>query len=91
MSTRSSILAWRIPWTAEPAGHSPWGRKESASSEQLSTQIPESCKIFSVFLKVYFDFLSDFFINPLILSSMLCSLHLLICYHISSYDLFLVS
>ena len=28
MATHSSILAWRIPWTEEPGGHSPWGRKE---------------------------------------------------------------
>ena len=27
MATHSSILAWRIPWTEEPAGYSPWGRK----------------------------------------------------------------
>ena len=26
MATRSSILAWRIPWTEEPGGlHSSWG------------------------------------------------------------------
>ena len=25
MATHSSILAWRIPWTEEPAGYSPWG------------------------------------------------------------------
>ena len=29
MATHSSILAWRIPWTEEPGGYSPWGRKES--------------------------------------------------------------
>ena len=29
MATRSSILAWRIPWTEEPVGDSPWGYKES--------------------------------------------------------------
>ena len=28
MATRSSILAWRIPWTEEPVGYNPWGRKE---------------------------------------------------------------
>ena len=29
MSTHSSILAWRIPWTEEPGGlYSPWGCKE---------------------------------------------------------------
>ena len=29
MVTHSSILAWRIPWTEEPVGYSPWGRQES--------------------------------------------------------------
>ena len=29
MATHSNILAWRIPWTEEPGGHSPRGRKES--------------------------------------------------------------
>ena len=27
MTTHCSILACRIPWTEEPSGHSPWGRK----------------------------------------------------------------
>ena len=31
-ATHSSILAWRIPWTV----YSPWGRKESDTTEQLS-------------------------------------------------------
>ena len=35
MKTHSSILAWRIPWTEEPGGYSPWGRKESDMTEQL--------------------------------------------------------
>ena len=25
LTTHSSILAWRIPWTEEPGGLSPWG------------------------------------------------------------------
>jgi len=29
MATHCSILAWRIPWTEEPGGYSPWGRRES--------------------------------------------------------------
>ena len=29
MATHSNILAWRIPWTEEPGGHSIRGRKES--------------------------------------------------------------
>ena len=35
MTTCSSILAWRIPWTGEPAGCSPWGRKELDTTERL--------------------------------------------------------
>ena len=37
MATHSSILAWEIPRTEEPAGYSPWGRKESDMTERLST------------------------------------------------------
>ena len=33
-ATHSSILAWRIPWTEEL--YSPWGHKESDTTEQLS-------------------------------------------------------
>ena len=32
MATHSSILAWRIPWTEDP-GYSPWGHKESDTTE----------------------------------------------------------
>ena len=32
-ATHSSILAWRIPWT------SPWGHKESDTTEQLSLSL----------------------------------------------------
>ena len=28
MATCSSILAWKIPWTEESGGYSPWGHKE---------------------------------------------------------------
>ena len=36
MATRSSILAWIIPWTKERAGYSPWGHKESDMAKQLT-------------------------------------------------------
>ena len=36
MAPHSSILAWRIPWTESLAGHSPWGRKESDITEDIS-------------------------------------------------------
>ena len=36
MATHSSTLAWRIPWREEPGRlHSPWGRKESDTTERL--------------------------------------------------------
>ena len=35
MATHSSILAWKIPWTEEPVGYSPWGRKELDTTEPL--------------------------------------------------------
>ena len=31
MATHSSTLAWRIPWTEDLAGYSPWDRKKSVS------------------------------------------------------------
>ena len=44
MATRCSILAWKIPWTDEPGGYSPWGHKDLEMTEQLSahthTHIP---------------------------------------------------
>ena len=37
MATHYSILAWRIPWTEEPARlYSPWGHKQPEMTEQLS-------------------------------------------------------
>ena len=36
MTTHSSILAWRIPWTEEPGRlHRPWGHKELEVTELL--------------------------------------------------------
>ena len=33
MATHSSTLAWRIPWTEELKGYSPWGHKESDTTK----------------------------------------------------------
>ena len=40
MATHSNILASRIPWTQEPAGLQPWGRKESDMIEHTCTTNP---------------------------------------------------
>ena len=31
MATHSSIIAWIIPWTEEPKGHSPWDAKSDST------------------------------------------------------------
>ena len=33
MATQSSILAWKILWTKEPGGYSPWDLKELDTAE----------------------------------------------------------
>ena len=33
MAAHPIILAWRIPWTEEPGGKSPWGQRESDMTE----------------------------------------------------------
>ena len=35
MATHSSILTWKIPWTEELVGYSPWSRKELDTTERL--------------------------------------------------------
>ena len=41
MATRSSILAWRIAWTEEPGGCTPWGRREKDMTEHACTAVQE--------------------------------------------------
>ena len=36
MATHASILAWRIPWTEELGGLSPWGHKKLDMTEWLT-------------------------------------------------------
>ena len=36
MATHSNIFAWEIPLTEEPVGYSPWGLKESDTTEQVN-------------------------------------------------------
>ena len=37
MATFSSTLAWRIPWSEEGVGYSPWGDEESDITEHTHT------------------------------------------------------
>ena len=38
MATHSSILACKIPWTGRLAGYSPWGCKESDTTEHITNR-----------------------------------------------------
>ena len=57
MAAHSSMLAWRTPWTEEP-GYSPWGRKESDTTGQLSVHgynsvITRACGSFLFLMLIY--------------------------------------
>ena len=46
MSTHSSLLAWKMSWTGELAGYSPWGHKESDTTGErtcLLNLLPFGC------------------------------------------------
>ena len=43
MAPHSSTLAWKIPWTEELVGCSPWGHEESDTTEQLHFDFSLSC------------------------------------------------
>ena len=43
MAPQSSTLAWKIPWTEELVGCSPWGHKESDMTERLHFHFSLSC------------------------------------------------
>ena len=54
MATHSRVLAWRVPWTEEPGGlYSPWGRRESDTTEQLSPHWAV-CLPFELYLTITF-------------------------------------
>ena len=47
MTTHSSILAWRLPWTENLVGYSPWHRKESDMTERLRTHAVQAAVMVS--------------------------------------------
>ena len=49
MATHSSILAWRIPHVEDLSGYSPWGHKESDTTERLTFSLFTELLTFSLF------------------------------------------
>ena len=39
MTTHSSILTWRSPWTEDPGGYSPWGFQKLDMTERLTPSL----------------------------------------------------
>ena len=37
IASHSSTFVWEIPWTEEPGGLSPWGRKSRTQQQQKET------------------------------------------------------
>ena len=53
MTALSSILAWRIPWTEELGRlYSPWGHKESDTTERLLLSLPPFIEGFRELLSI---------------------------------------
>ena len=42
MTIHSNILAWRIRWTEEPGGYSPWNPKQSDTTNIHSKSLGET-------------------------------------------------
>ena len=52
MVTHSTILAWKIPQRSL-AGYSPWGYKESDTTERLTFSVPFTLKKAYMTIKLY--------------------------------------
>ena len=39
MATHYSVLAWKIPWTEDLAGYSPWGHKAWDTTERVALSL----------------------------------------------------
>ena len=42
MSAHSSTLAWKIPWTEQPGGHSSWGHRARTNNFTICMEIQKT-------------------------------------------------
>ena len=79
-ATHFSILAWRIPWTI----YSPWGRKESNTTERLSlslaTVVSEIHSVWSVPWYKYWPLAAAALKNQVFLGKSIFTVTLLACF-----------
>ena len=69
MTTHSSILAWRIPWTEELGGYSPWGCKELDTTERLTHT--RMCVYIYMYMSVLLSQLILSSLSPVVSTSLL--------------------
>ena len=56
MATHSIILAWKIPWTEDLPGYSPWGHKVwDTTNDYVDMNIPSSYTA-GLYGKIIFNF-----------------------------------
>ena len=60
MATHSNIPAWKIPWTEEPSGYSPWDLKGLEMTEHTHKHTGSSRASQNYFIH-QFSFLVDIF------------------------------
>ena len=53
MAAHSSILAGKIPWMRKLVGYSPWGRKESDTTERLSLHFELHVRFLMLSLNIF--------------------------------------
>ena len=81
MAIHSTILAWRISWTEEAAGYSPWGHKELDMTEHLTFSYFFSLFICVSYVKFYVLYFARCFLLNL---SVLCFFLLCLFFALSS-------
>ena len=66
MATHFSTLAWKIPWTEKPGElHSPWGHKESDTTEVAQFACMHMCVHVCVYVCVCFQGTRSFLENDI--------------------------
>ena len=59
MTTYSSILAWRTPWTEDLAGYSSWGHKQLDMTEEQTLSVSQVVIQIHTYLIMTNKFISD--------------------------------
>ena len=59
MAIHSSTITWKIPWTESLVGYSPWGQKESDTTERLHFYLFSLAEIGFETHREFYEFLKE--------------------------------